>query len=119
MTQQVLPVSAIEKKLKEYRLSGIADTLEVRIKQATDEGLGYAEFLGLLLEDETNRRSENRRTKLYRSAHLPFEKGIEDFDFTFQPSVKKQEILELATLRFVEKRANILFLGQPGTGKTH
>lgn len=119
MIQQLLPVSAIEKKLREFRLSGIAETLEVRLKQAIDENLGYTEFLGLLLEDEINKRSENRRTRLYRSAHLPFEKGIEDFDFTFQPSIKKQEILELATLRFVEKRANILFLGQPGTGKTH
>ncbi len=119
MTKQILPVSAIEKKLKEFRLSGIADILEVRIKQATDEDLGYTEFLGLLLEDETNKRSENRRIKLYRGSHLPYEKGIEDFDFTFQPSLKKQEILELATLKFVEKKANILFLGQPGTGKTH
>lgn len=119
MNQSLLPVSLIEKKLREFRLSGIAETLEVRLKQATDGNLGYTEFLGLLLEDEINKRSENKRIKIYRGAHLPFEKGIEDFDFTFQPSIKKQEILELATLRFVEKKANILFLGQPGTGKTH
>ena len=76
MTKQILPVSAIEKKLKEFRLSGIADILEVRIKQATDEDLGYTEFLGLLLEDETNKRSENRRIKLYRGSHLPYEKVL-------------------------------------------
>lgn len=119
MKQQLLPAVQIEKKLKEYRLSGMIQTLEIRLKQATEDNLGYAEFLGLLLEDETNKRSDNKHARLYRGAHLPFEKGLEDFDFTFQPTLKKQDILELATLRFLDKKANILFQGQPGTGKTH
>lgn len=119
MTQHFLPIVQIEKKLREYRLSGVIQTLETRIKQATEDNLGYAEFLGLLLEDETNKRSDNKHAKLYRGAHLPFEKDLSDFDFTFQPSVKKQEIMELATLRFLDKKANILFQGLPGTGKTH
>ena len=119
MSTQFLPTIQIEKKLKEYRLSGMIQALEMRIKQATEDNLGYAEFLGLLLEDETNKRSDNKHARIYRGAHLPFEKGIEDFDFTFQPLLKKQDILELATLRFLDRKANILFLGQPGTGKTH
>lgn len=119
MKQQLLPTVEIEKKLKEYRLSGMIQTLEMRIKQATEDNLGYAEFLGLLLEDETNKRSDNKHARLYKGAHLPFEKGLEDFDFTFQPTLKKQDILELATLRFLDKKANILFQGLPGTGKTH
>lgn len=119
MKQQFLPTIQIEKKLKEFRLSGMIATLEMRVKQAEEDSLGYTEFLGLLLEDEENKRSENKRGKLYRGAHLPFEKGLEDFDFSFQPSLKKQEIMELATLRFVDKKANIILLGQPGTGKTH
>jgi DNA replication protein DnaC len=119
MKQQLLPTVQIEKKLKEYRLSGMVQTLEMRIKQATEDNLGYAEFLALLLEDETNKRSDNKHKRLYKGAHLPFEKGLEDFDFTFQPTLKKQDILELATLRFLDKKANILFQGLPGTGKTH
>ena len=119
MKQQLLPAVQIEKKLKEYRLSGMIQTLEMRLKQATEDNLGYAEFLGLLLEDETNKRSDNKHARLYREAHLPFEKGLEDFDFTFQPTLKKQDILELSTLRFLDKKANILFQGLPGTGKTH
>ena len=119
MPQQFLPTIEIEKKLRAFRLSGIIGTLEIRIKQATEDSLGYAEFLGLLLEDETTKRSDNKHARLYKGAHLPFEKGIEDFDFAFQPSIKKQEIMELATLRFLDKKANILFVGQPGTGKTH
>jgi len=119
MKQQFLPTVQIEKKLKEYRLSGMIQTLEMRIKQATEDNLGYAEFLGLLLEDETNKRSDTKHARLYKGAHLPFEKGLEDFDFTFQPALKKQDMLELATLRFLDKKANVIFQGLPGTGKTH
>ena len=119
MNQSIIPITEIEKKLKLFKLSGIANSLEIRIKQATDENLGYTEFLGMLLEDEVNRRADNKRGKLYKNAKLPFEKDISDFDFTFQPTIKKQEILELATCRFIEKKANLLLIGQPGTGKTH
>lgn len=119
MTQQFLPQSSIEKKLREFKLSGMISTLEMRVKQAQDDNLSYTDFLGMLLEDETNRRSDNKHARLYRKAHLPFEKGIEDFDFSFQPSIKKQEILELSTCRFLERHANIVFIGAPGTGKTH
>lgn len=119
MKQQIIPLPEIQKKLRELKLSGMINTLEIRVKQAADDDLGYTEFLSLLLEDEVNRRSDNRKNKLYRSAKLPFEKGIEDFDFSFQPSIRKQEILELATCRFIEKKVNLIFIGQPGTGKTH
>jgi DNA replication protein DnaC len=119
MRQTIIPLPEIQKKLREFKLSGIINTLELRLKQAEDDNLGYTEFLSLLLEDEVNRRSDNRKGRLYRRAKLPFEKGIEDFDFAFQPSIKKQEIFELATCRFLEKRQNLIFIGAPGTGKTH
>lgn len=119
MSGAIIPMSEIQKRLREFKLSGMGSSLEIRIQQATNENLGYTEFFGMLLEDEVNRRSDNKRSKLYRKAKLPFEKGIEDFDFTFQPSIKKQEVLELATCRFIETKANLLLIGQPGTGKTH
>lgn len=117
--QQIIPIHAIQKSLKDYRLSGMGKSLEIRIKQAEEDHLSYAEFLGMLLEDEATSRSDNKQKKLYKTAHLPHSKGIEDFDFSFQPSLDKQQIRELATCRFIEKKANVLFLGQPGTGKTH
>lgn len=119
MSQQIISISEIQKKLKEFKLSGMRNTLEIRLKQAEEENLGFTEFLRMLLEDEVNKRSDNKRGRLYKKAKLPFEKDLSDFDFTFQPSIKKQEILELLTCRFIEKRENLLFLGQPGTGKTH
>lgn len=107
------------KKLRDFKLSGIIRTLPVRLEEAVSRTISHHDFLELLLEDEANQRSDNRRKKLYQGAHIPFEKGIEDFDFTFQPSVKKAEILELATGNFIGKRENVIFIGQPGTGKTH
>jgi len=80
MKQQLLPTVQIEKKLKEYRLSGMVQTLEMWIKQATEDNLGYAEFLGLLLEDETNKRSDlgwrapaagQRRDRVRRTIRWP------------------------------------------------
>lgn len=107
------------KQLKNFKLSGMLDSLDLRIEQAKNSNLGYSEFLELLLEDESNRRTDNRQRRLYSSAKLPFEKDISDFEFTFQPSIKKKEILELSSCRFIENKENIIFIGQPGTGKTH
>ena len=94
-------------------------TLPVRLKQAESQNLSYTEFLGLLLEDEENTRSDNKRRKMYQSAKFPFAATLEDFDFAFQPSINKQEIFDLATCQFLRSRTNILFIGQHGVGKTH
>ena len=115
----IVPLSEIQKGLRHFKLSGMSETLEVRLKQAVDDNLSYIEFLEMMLEDEKNKRADNKKRRLYHSARLPFEKGIEDFDFTFQPSIKKQEILELSTCHFLEKAVNIILIGQPGTRKTH
>src|SRR6266566_4612293 len=118
MTDTVSLVS-IQKKLTGLKLAGIKKTLEVRLSQAEGKEASYSEFISLLLEDEMNNHRDNKRKTLYRKARLPFEKGIEDFDFTFQPSIKKRDLLELATGNFLQNATNILFIGQPGTGKTH
>lgn len=119
MNLKLLPINELQKQLRAFKLSGMVDTLEMRLKEAGDDKLSYSEFLSLLLEDEINKRTDNKRGRLYHGARLPFEKGLEDFDFTFQPTLKKQEILELGTCHYLEKKANIIFIGQPGTGKTH
>jgi len=111
-------IAELKKQLRSFKLSGMADTIELRLKEA-ESGISCSDFLGLLLEDEVIKRSDNRRKKLYRKAHLPFEKGIEDFDFSFQPSIKRQDIIELSTCHFLERHVNIMLIGQPGTGKTH
>jgi DNA replication protein DnaC len=116
---QILYQSQLESQLKLFRLSGMAKSIAMRLKQAEAQNLSYVELLGLLFEDEVTTRADNKRQRLYKSAKLPFEKGLEDFDFTFQPSINKREIIELATCQFLEANTNILFIGQTGTGKTH
>ena len=69
----------------------------------------------LELKDKMYRASEN----LIRTAAFPFRKTLEDFDFSFNDSIDKNYIMDLATLRFAEDNKNILFLGNPGVGKTH
>jgi DNA replication protein DnaC len=118
MTQILYP-SQLEGQLKALRLSGMAKALSTRLKQAGSGKLSHAELVGLLCEDEVNARADNKREKFFKSAKLPSAKGLEDFDFTFQPSLSKREIIELATCQFLETHKNILFIGQPGTGKTH
>ena len=65
---------------------------------------------------ERRRKSQETRLKL---ARLPHRKGLEDFDFSFQPSIDKRQIDELATLAFVARDENVILLGPPGVGKTH
>jgi len=105
--------------LKDFRLAGIVKTYDLRISEAGEKNLSHQEFLEIILEDERLNRDSNRKKKMYTAAHFPHIKYIEDFDFTFQPSVKKGEILNLTTCSFIPKNENIVFIGQPGTGKTH
>ncbi len=114
-----LSTAVIEQRMGAFHLSGMKKTLQMRLKQASGTDMAYSEFLGLLLEDEVNQRAENKHKRLYHGARLPFEKGLEDFDFTFQPSINKKEIMQLSTGEFMQTKTNILFVGQPGTGKTH
>lgn len=105
--------------LKKFNLAGMTKTLELRLTEAQENNLSYSEFLDLILNDERENRDDNRQKRLYRDARFPFQKHLDEFDFSFQPTLKKGEILELATCKFIPKSENIIFVGQPGTGKTH
>ena len=109
----------VNKKLKQFHLSGMINSLEIRVKQAESDDLGYLEFLELILEDEANQRTDNKRRRLYKNAKLPFQKGLDEFDFSFQPSINKKQILNLAVGQFIKEKQNVILIGQPGTGKTH
>ena len=76
-------MSMIKARLKDFKLSGIYNSYEERIKHALDKSLSYEEFLELLLEDEVNNRKANSFKKRYSKAKFPYFKNIEDFDFAF------------------------------------
>lgn len=112
-------MQSIKAQLRQFKLSGMSQSLEVRLKYAKDNQLSYQDFLGILLDDEANNRQGNSYKKRYAKAKLPSHKSIEDFDFTFQPSIDKKLINDCLTCQFIRDKRNIVFIGNPGTGKTH
>jgi DNA replication protein DnaC len=106
--------------LKRLRLSRLSDRLEGLTKQAAAENWSYEVFLTTLLESEVFARDQTTIERRVKAAHLPHrDKTLENFDFRYQVSVKKQVLLNLASLRFIHQKRNVIFLGPPGTGKTH
>lgn len=112
-------MNLLKSRLRDFKLSGIYNSVEERITYANDKNLSYTEFLELLLEDETNNRRGNSYKKRYSKAKFPYYKTLEDFDYSFQPSINKKVINDCATCQFVSEKKNLVFIGNPGTGKTH
>lgn len=112
-------MNTLKTRLRDFKLSGIHNSLEDRLEYAQEKSLAYREFLELLMEDEYNNRRDNSHKKRYAKAKLPAHKTVEDFDFPFQPSIDKKVINDCLTCNFVKERKNIVFIGNPGTGKTH
>jgi DNA replication protein DnaC len=79
----------------------------------------HVEFLARLLDEEAVHTRNRRLAARLRYARFPFRKTIDEFDFEFQPSIDRKLVEDLATLRFIDENRPILFLGQPGCGKTH
>lgn len=109
----------IEYKLRQLKLTGILQTLPVRIKQAEDSKAGYEEFLMMLLEDENERRQSGKLLRRLKQAGFEEEKTLEGFDFGFNPEIPIKRIKQFANCTYIEKRENIFLLGPVGVGKTH
>ena len=105
--------------LRQLRLSGLAATLEVRLQEATGNQLSHQEFLELLVNDELAVRNDRSIARRVKRAGFRELKNLEDFDFLFNPSIKRRQIMELATCRFIREKSDLLFLGPPGVGKSH
>ena len=110
---------ALHTALTKLRLSGLAQSLDVRLQEAGGNGLNHAEFLELILQDELAVRAERLINRRVKSATFREPKTLEDFDWQFNPSIKKKQIFDLATCRFIREARPVLFLGPPGTGKSH
>lgn len=113
VTQDLVPV------LKKLRLSGVLQTLDIRTKQAVEDNLGHEEFLFRLCQDEVERRDSKQLDLRMRRANFETSKGLDDFDFSFNPKIPKTKIIELTTCNFVEKKRNVILIGPAGVGKSH
>jgi DNA replication protein DnaC len=113
------PIDELIPLLKKLRLSGVLQSLELRTKQAVEDDLAHPDFLLRLLGDEVERRDAKQLDGRLRRACFEHRKTIEDFDFHFNPAVPKAKVIDLATCAFVERRENIILVGQTGVGKSH
>jgi DNA replication protein DnaC len=113
-------IAEIQQSLRQLRLSGMALTLETRLRQALAEPMAPVDLISCLISDELRTRADRlleRRRKLasFRDPH----RTLDNFDFTFNPKMNRSLVFDLATGGFVAKHEDSLFLGPGGTGKSH
>jgi DNA replication protein DnaC len=105
--------------LKHLRLSGLAQSLDVRLLEAKGNSLSHDEFLELILQDELHVRRERLIARRLKAARFRELKTLDDFDWRFNPSIKRKPIYDLAAGHFIRERKDVLFIGPPGVGKSH
>jgi DNA replication protein DnaC len=110
----------LNRALRQLRLGGIAAVLEMRLHQAQAEPMAPIDFLSCLVSDELTRRSDRLLERRRKQAQFRDpQKTLENFDFNFNKKMNRSLIFDLATARFIERHEDGLFLGPPGTGKSH
>jgi DNA replication protein DnaC len=109
----------LEAYLKRLRLPAIGRHYQELARQAAQGNLPYEAFLLALVEMETQQREENAHQKRLRMARFPVIKSLDQFDFTAVPSLNKALVLNLAQGGYLDKRENLILMGNSGTGKTH
>src|SRR5438094_5415773 len=113
-------VIELQRALKQLRLGGMAAVLETRLHQAQSERMAPIDLISCLVSDELNRRSDRllerrRKTAQFRDP----QKTLDNFDFNFNKKMNRSLVFDLATASFIAKHEDALFLGPPGTGKSH
>ena len=101
------------------KLEYLPDALDTLCEQASKHEVNYREFLETVFSAEWAGRHQKGLEGRIKQARLPWLKTLEQFDFSFQPSIDRKVVRELAGLGFVERAENVVLLGPPGVGKTH
>jgi DNA replication protein DnaC len=109
---------SLETTLRQLRLSGLAQTLDVRLQEAAGHNLSHVEFLELVLQDELVVRDERLINRRVKAAAFREVKPLDEFDWSFNPSLPKKPVFDLATCRFIRDHRDVLLIGPPGTGKS-
>ena len=116
-----MPMTMIElqKSLRGLRLSGMSATLEARALQAASHECNFLEGLSWLVQDELDRRRSRLLDRRFTHSGLEERKQLTELDWSYNPKLPKRDVLELATLKFLDAKENALLIGKPGTGKSH
>lgn len=112
-------MTQLQTTLRKLRLSGLMQTLDVRLQEAASNRLSHAEFLELIVQDELNVRHQRMLARRTTAADFRALKALEDFDWQFNPSINRRQVYDLAAGSYLREGKDILFLGPPGVGKTH
>ena len=113
-------VIELKRALGQLRLGGIAAVLETRLHQAQAEPMAPIDLLSCLVSDELTRRSDRLLERRRKEAQFRDpQTTLDNFDFTFNKKMNRSLVFDLATAAFVGRREDALFLGPPGTGKSH
>lgn len=113
-------VTELDKALRKLRLSGMADVLQTRLLEAQTDSWPALDLVAALVQDELLRREDRLLTRRIKLAGFRDpDKRLDGFDFNFNKKMDRRMVFELATARFVSQRQDALFLGPPGTGKSH
>lgn len=104
---------------RQLRLSGLLASLELRLQEAAQHQLPHEQFLEMILQDELMVRQQRMIEKRVKTARFRDQKTLEDFDWTFNPGIKRQQMYDLASGQFIRQRRDVLLIGPPGLGKSH
>jgi DNA replication protein DnaC len=114
-----MSITELERSLTALRLSGMSATLQARALAVSSHEMDFIEAFSWLVQDELDRRRSRLLDRRYALSGLPERKDLKAFDWSYNPRLPKREVLELATLKFIDAREDALLLGPPGTGKSH
>ena len=109
----------IKKNLEILNMKNTSLILDNYLEKAIRDKKNIVEILDYLLAEEAKTKKNRAVENQIKMSGFPYRKTLEQFDFDFQPSINREQIMELATMRFVENKENVVFLGTPGVGKTH
>jgi len=104
---------------RKLHLSGLASSVELRLQEAQSHQLSHAQFLELVLQDELNVRQQRLIERHKKFANFRDTKTLEDFDWSFNTCIKRQQIYDLASAQFIRQHRDVLLIGPPGLGKSH
>jgi DNA replication protein DnaC len=110
---------SLKQHARALRLSGLLDSLEMRLREAETHRLPHAQFLELVLQDELNVREQRMIVRRKKAAAFRETRSLDTFDFAFNPSINRARIHELAACHFIRARRDVLLIGPPGVGKSH
>ena len=114
-----MSIPELERALRSLRLSGMIATLEPRALQVAHQEMDFLEAFSWLVQDELDRRRSRLLERRHTLSGLPDEKDLKSFDWSYNARLPKRDVLELATLKFLEAKEDVLVIGPPGTGKSH